>query len=65
MNPVAVQTNRVNNLWTDHGNAIATIASTLQIPIEVIGNRAAMPYGQHMRVQFVREGADWKIEDPE
>ena len=34
-------------------------------PIEVIGDHATMPYGEHMRVQFVREAESWKIEDPE
>jgi hypothetical protein len=44
---------------------LSSLRESLEAPIEVIGNRATMPYGQNMRVQFVREGADWKIEDPE
>jgi hypothetical protein len=34
-------------------------------PIEVVGNRATMPYAERSRVQFLREGGRWKIEDPE
>lgn len=34
-------------------------------PIEVAGNRATMPYAEQLRVQFVLEDGDWKIEDPE
>lgn len=34
-------------------------------PIEIIGDHATMPYGEHLQVQFVREGGLWKIEDPE
>lgn len=37
----------------------------LDEPIEVIGNHATMPYGEQLRVQFLKEGDDWKIEDPE
>jgi hypothetical protein len=44
---------------------LSTLRDHLDAPIEVIGTRATMPYGEHMRVQFVREGASWKIEDPE
>lgn len=44
---------------------LSMLREHLDAPIEVIGTRATMPYGEHMRVQFVREGALWKIEDPE
>jgi hypothetical protein len=44
---------------------LTALRENLQAPIEVIGNRATMPYGEHMQVQFVREGQAWKIEDPE
>ncbi len=36
LTPVAVQTNRVTNLWTLHGAAIAAICEALQIPCEVV-----------------------------
>jgi hypothetical protein len=44
---------------------LTALRESLDAPIEVIGDRATMPYGEHMRVQFVREQALWKIEDPE
>jgi hypothetical protein len=44
---------------------LSTLREHLDAPIEVVGTRATMPYGEHMRVQFVREGSLWKIEDPE
>jgi len=44
---------------------LSTLRDHLDAPIEVIGTRATMPYGEHTRVQFVREGSSWKIEDPE
>jgi hypothetical protein len=34
-------------------------------PIEVVGNHATLPYGERMRVQFLREDGVWKIENPE
>ncbi len=34
-------------------------------PIEVTGERAAMPYGERYTVLFVREDGVWKIEDPD
>jgi len=37
----------------------------LEDPIEVVGERATMPYGDQMRAQLVREDGQWKVEDPE
>jgi hypothetical protein len=37
----------------------------LDAPIEIVGDHATMPYGDHLQVQFVREADGWKIEDPE
>lgn len=34
-------------------------------PIERVGKRAIMPYGEHSSVEFVLEGKNWKIESPE
>jgi hypothetical protein len=34
-------------------------------PIEIVGERATMPYGESFTVRFVRESDGWKIEDPE
>jgi hypothetical protein len=33
--------------------------------IEIVGNHATLPYGERMRVQFLREDGVWKIENPE
>jgi hypothetical protein len=65
-----ITTDRMEQAWGGQEREqvermLSSLRESLDAPIEVIGNRATMPYGQHMRVQFVREGADWKIEDPE
>jgi hypothetical protein len=44
---------------------LSALREHLDDPIEVVGNRATMPYGEHARVQLVREGNAWKVEDPE
>jgi hypothetical protein len=44
---------------------LSNLRSHLDQPIEVAGNHATLPYGQRMRVQFLREDGVWKIEDPE
>jgi hypothetical protein len=41
------------------------LRNQLDQPIEIAGNHATLPYGQRMRVQFLREDGHWKIEDPE
>ena len=61
---------RMEQAWTgDERESVERMLSVLrehlEDPIEVIGNHATMPYGDHARVQFVREGDVWKIEDPE
>lgn len=61
---------RMEQAWTgDERESVERMLSVLrehlEDPIEVIGNHATMPYGDHARVQFVREGEVWKIEDPE
>lgn len=61
---------RMEKAWTgDERESVERMLSVLREhlddPIEVIGNHATMPYGDHARVQFVREGQVWKIEDPE
>jgi hypothetical protein len=65
-----ITTERMEKAWTgDERESVERMLSVLrehlEDPIEVIGNHATMPYGDHARVQFVREGNDWKIEDPE
>ncbi|MEO0326696.1 MAG: hypothetical protein AAF447_27375 [Myxococcota bacterium] len=44
---------------------LAALRANLDAPIEVVGDRATMAYGEGATVQFVREGDVWKIEDPD
>jgi hypothetical protein len=65
-----ISAERMAQAWSGDGREeverlLSNLNSHLDNPIEVIGNHATMPYGDNMRVQFVREGKDWKIEDPE
>lgn len=65
-----ITTERMEQAWTgDERESVERMLSVLrehlEEPIEIIGNHATMPYGDHARVQFVREGDAWKIEDPE
>lgn len=65
-----ITTDRMEQAWGGEEREgvermLTALRENVDAPIEVIGNRATMPYGQHMRVQFVREGDAWKIEDPE
>jgi hypothetical protein len=65
-----ITTDRMEQAWAGEEREqvermLGTLREHLDAPIEVLGTRATMPYGEHVRVQFVREGAVWKIEDPE
>ena len=44
---------------------LADLRGSLDEPIEVIGDRATMSYGDGAAVQFVREDGVWRIEDPD
>jgi hypothetical protein len=44
---------------------VATLRESLEAPIEVVGDRATMAYGEGATLQLVREGELWKIEDPD
>jgi len=44
---------------------VALLSAERDRPIEVIGDRATMPYAESFTVRFVREDELWKIEDPE
>lgn len=44
---------------------LANLRANMDNPIEVVGDRATMPYGERFSVQFVREDGVWKIEDPD
>ena len=65
-----ITTERMEQAWSGQDREsvermLSALSEHLDDPIEVVGNRATMPYGEHARVQFVREGEAWKIEDPE
>jgi hypothetical protein len=44
---------------------LSNLRANMDNPIEVVGDRATMPYGERFTVQFVREDGVWKIEDPD
>jgi hypothetical protein len=44
---------------------VGNLRDHLDGPIEMVGNHATLPYGERMRVQFLREDGVWKIENPE
>ena len=65
-----ITTDRMEQAWSsdqreDVERMLNNLREHLTDPIEIIGDHATMPYGEHLRVQFVREAAGWKIEDPE
>lgn len=65
-----ITTERMEQAWAGQERErvermLNALREHLDAPIEEIGNRATMPYGEHMQVQFVREDGVWKIEDPE
>ncbi len=61
---------RMQEAWSGEGRddierMLHNLRSHLDAPIEVFGAHATMPYAEHLRVEFVREGEAWKIADPE
>lgn len=44
---------------------VGNLKDHLDAPIEIVGSHATLPYGERMRVQFLREDGVWKIENPE
>ena len=44
---------------------LTQLRAHLEDPIEVTGDHATLPYAEHRRVQFVREGGLWRIESPQ
>lgn len=63
-------TDRMRDAWSgeaheDVERMLHNLREHLNDPIEVIGDHATLPYGERLRVQFLREGDAWKIEDPE
>lgn len=61
---------RLREVWSGPGREnlqrlLTNLRQAGDAPIEVVGDRATMPYAGHLRVQFMREDGRWKIEDPE
>ena len=44
---------------------VARLAVSRNEPIEVVGDRATMPYRESFTARFVREDGLWKLEDPD
>jgi hypothetical protein len=44
---------------------VALLSIARDNPIEVVGDRATMPYAESYTARFLREQGRWKIEDPE
>jgi hypothetical protein len=44
---------------------LANLRANLHNPIEVVGDRATMAYGERFSMQLVREDGVWKVEDPD
>jgi hypothetical protein len=65
-----ITTERMEQAWTGEQREevermLSALRDHVNDPIEVLGSHATMPYGDQHRVQFLREGELWKIEDPE
>jgi hypothetical protein len=63
-------TERMAEAWSGEGREeierlLANLRDNLDAPIEIVGDRATMSYGERYAVRFVREDGDWKIEDPD
>lgn len=61
---------RMQEAWEGEGREeierlLAHLRAALDNPIEEVGDRATMTYGDRFRVQFVRENGVWRIEDPD
>jgi hypothetical protein len=44
---------------------VALLKASRELPIEIVGERATMPYGESFTARFVQENGLWKVEDPE
>ncbi|MFT3921430.1 MAG: hypothetical protein QM778_02725 [Myxococcales bacterium] len=44
---------------------VALLKASGDAPIEIVGERATMPYGESFTARFLREDDGWKVEDPE
>jgi hypothetical protein len=65
-----ITSDRLEQAWSGDGRKelerlVHNLKEHLDDPIEVVGDRATMPYGDQMRAQLLRENGVWKVEDPE
>jgi hypothetical protein len=65
-----ITSDRLEQAWSGDGRKelerlVHNLNEHLGDPIEVVGDRATMPYGDQMRAQLLRENGVWKVEDPE
>ena len=44
---------------------VALLKTAQEAPIEIVGDRATMPYGESYTARFLHESDGWKVEDPE
>lgn len=61
---------KLEQTWSGNGRddlerIVNNLNNHLDDPIERVGKRATMPYGEYMSVEFVLEGKSWKIEKPQ
>lgn len=61
---------KLQQTWSGKGRdelerIVNNLNNHLYNPIERVGKRAIMPYGEYLSVEFVLEGKRWKIERPE
>lgn len=61
---------RMQEAWEGEGREeverlLSNLRTALDNPIEEVGDRATMTYGDRFRVQFLREDGAWLIDDPD
>jgi hypothetical protein len=61
---------RMREAWSGDGREeierlLENLRASFDAPIEQVGDRATMPYGDRFTAQLVREDGVWKIEDPD
>ncbi|MBN1653734.1 MAG: hypothetical protein JXA30_08160 [Deltaproteobacteria bacterium] len=58
---------RLEKTWSGKGRdelerILNNLRDHVDNPIEIVGRIATMPYAEYLSVEFIREGANWKIE---
>jgi hypothetical protein len=61
---------RIRSAWEGEGKTeieqlLTNLRASQANPIEIVGDRATMAYGERFAVQFVHEDGVWRIEDPD